>query len=264
MRDSRFREHPALAAAVSTWAFPRASNRGTFRLASDTAQERRSVANDKSGNHVGDKTAKSTFGAQLRELERIRSKHNGIAVIDEELIPASSARQFPKLSMKSLAGNTVFISEQAGRNAGTLVLLAYRSFADDQITSWREPFCTAFPPTSGVQIFDVAINETFASQTLSGFVQRLQRRSLDRSLHDYYLALNESILTVRQILPSTNSLLGYAILLDRQGRIRFRAAGNANEDAAAKLVRAAKQLIDSERKLPSVISEAVSESEKST
>jgi hypothetical protein len=187
----------------------------------------------------------ATIGEQLRELKRVTVERGGTASVDEGLLPAAGAHTFPAREMTSLSGGRVVIQDAASAAGVTLVLLAFRSFADDQLASWRAPFANAFGGRDVcVQTFDVSVNETFAAQMLSGFVQRLQRSKIASGLHEHHVALNaEAGASIEAILPSKNRLFGYALLLDRDGRVRFRAAGTSTAASQAALVAAAEQLL---------------------
>jgi ATP10 protein len=182
-----------------------------------------------------------TMGAQLAELKRVTADLGGVVSIDGGVVDGAA---FPELGMTSLSGSRVVISERAGDAAVTLVLLAYRSFADTQLASWRTPFEGALGAEPRAQIFDVSVNETFAAQALSGFVRRLQRSSISENAHEFYVALNEPAGdNLEALLPSDNRLFGYALLLDRDARVRFRAAGKASAEAQEAIVVAANQII---------------------
>jgi ATP10 protein len=183
----------------------------------------------------------ATMGEQLAELRRVTADFGGTASVDGGVVDGAA---FPALSMTSLSGNRVVICDRAGDAAVTLVLLAYRSFADTQLASWRAPFAEAFGGEPRAQVFDVSVNETFAAQTLSGFVRRLQRSSIEKSAHEFHLSLNEPASEdLELLLPSDNKLFGYALLLDRNARVRFRAAGMASAEARESIVAATKQII---------------------
>lgn len=189
------------------------------------------------------------MGDQLRELKRASVERGGTASVDDGLVAPGDSRPFPALEMVSLEQEAVVIRDEAARASVTLVLLAYRSFADDQIASWRAPYDAAFATDDRAQMFDVAVNESFAARMLSGFVQRFQKRKVEAALHHNTVAYNvDACKRLEALLPSRNRLFGYALLLDREGRVRFRAAGMATSEARATMVTAAKQLVlDEER-----------------
>ena len=144
------------------------------------------------------------------------------------------------------------IADECKHASVTLILLAFRRYADPQIESWRQPFLDALQDGPNVkkrrseagQIYEVTVNESFATQALSGFTQGFQRRFVDPKQHDFHLAFNDSIREpIEQILPLQNRLYGYAMLLDPSARVRFRAAGYADERAIKVFQDAVKTLI---------------------
>jgi hypothetical protein len=188
-------------------------------------------------------SAAPSMGDQIRELTIATTERKGEFVVDEKVLSAEEAPLFPRLEMTSLAGQNVIVQDSAQNAKLTLVLLAFRSFADAQLASWRDPFASELTPNPRVQIYDVSVNETISSQALSGFVQRFQRRHVDHGMHDHYLALNQRAgESLESVLPSKNRLVGYALLLDHHARVRFRSAGMASEESAKMLLDAARQL----------------------
>jgi hypothetical protein len=186
---------------------------------------------------------RNSFGEQLRELRRATAEHGGTLSVDESLIDASDASAFPRMEMRSLSGKAVIIQDEAQKATLTLVLLAFRSFADSHLASWRVPFAAEYGSQPQVRMFDVSVNETISSQALSGFVQLLQRRHVADRYHDSYLALNEKAAdALESVLPSKNRLTGYALLLDANARVRFRAAGKASERSVERLLHAASMI----------------------
>ncbi|KAI0562675.1 ATPase assembly factor ATP10 [Gracilaria domingensis] len=164
-----------------------------------------------------------------------------LARFDSSLIPIAEAAVFPRIKTTSLSTKRIVIHDEASHVPVTLVLVAFRSFADDQLASWRETFTHHFPQG---RWFDVTINESFGAQALSGFVQRWQRGRTDQALHDYYVSFNDRAREpLESLLLSRNRMYGYVLLLDRKARVRFRGSGMANPAAIDALLESGKQLI---------------------
>ncbi|CAN8064543.1 unnamed protein product [Agarophyton chilense] len=160
---------------------------------------------------------------------------------DTSLIPIAEAAVFPRIKTTSLSTKRIVIHDEAGRVPLTLVLVAFRSFADDQLASWRTAFTLHFPQGHW---FDVTVNESFGAQALSGFVQRWQRGRTDQSLHDYYVSFNDRAREpLERLLLSRNRMYGYVLLLDRKARVRFRGSGMADSGAVKALLDSGKVLI---------------------
>ncbi len=185
-----------------------------------------------------------------KDLKELRIRGEVGVSVDSELLAADEAAFFPRIKTTSLSTKRVVIHDEARRASVTLVLLAFRRYADEQLLSWRAPFLESlkgFNVAPGrdrvAQIYDVTINETFATQALSGFVQRMQRSNIDSQLHDYHVAFNDRVRDpIENILPLHNRLYGYALLLDSNARVRFRAAGYADDSALTSFLDAAKCL----------------------
>lgn len=187
-------------------------------------------------------TAKQSTKEDIKEYQKLVAK-GSTAMFDEALIPPEEANVFPRIKTTSLSTKRIVIHDEALANSVTLVMVAFRSFADDQLQSWKRAF-EAELPTDQAQWYDVTINESFGAQALSGFIQRLQRGRTDPSLHDYYVAFNDRAREpLEALLPSRNRMFGYVLLLDGQSRVRFRASGMASDDALQVFLNCAKNIV---------------------
>ncbi len=207
-------------------------------------------SNREVSGHVSKRTAQpKRSGEELREL---RARGEVGVGCDPGLLPAETASVFPRIKTTSLSTKRIVIHDEAARASATLVLVAFRRYAEEQLSSWRSPFLAALEGEPVVphrrrvgQVFDVTINESFGAQALSGFVQRLQRRTVDSHLHDYYVAFNDRAREPLEVLlPLDNRLYGYALLLDSKARVRFRAAGMADEHTLKPFVKATRSLVE--------------------
>lgn len=178
----------------------------------------------------------------IKEYQQLASK-GSTAMFDTSLIAPENANVFPRIKTTSLSTKRIVIHDEALSNSVTLVMVAFRSFADDQLQSWRRAF-EAEIPQDKAQWYDVTINESFGAQALSGFIQRLQRGRTDPALHDYYVAFNNKAREpLEALLPSRNRMFGYVLLLDAQSRVRFRASGMASDDALQIFLTCAKNIV---------------------
>lgn len=187
-------------------------------------------------------SSKRRITEDIQEYNK-RAAAGTTATFDRELIAAEQAKTFPRIKTTSLSTKRIVIHDEALTTSVTLVMVAFRSFADGQLQSWRHAFESGLP-AERVQWYDVTINESFGARALSGFIQRLQRGRTDPWLHDYYVAFNSRAREPLEVLlPSVNRMFGYALLLDRQARVRFRASGMATQDGLETMLRCAKELI---------------------
>lgn len=190
-----------------------------------------------------------TMKSQLKELRQLGE----VAVsMDRSLLPVEDAKFFPRIKTTSLSTRRVCIADSSRKASSTLVMLAFRRYAEDQLTGWADAYrhlLTTLPESGDSkngQLFDCTINESFASQFLSGFVQRFQRSSVPYDQHDFHVAFNAELRPLEGIFPISppNRLLGYVLLLDPSARVRFRAAGHADDPSLHLFTLAARQLIE--------------------
>lgn len=186
------------------------------------------------------------------ELAELRARGEVAVGVDSVLRDVANAAVFPRIKTTSLSTKRVVIHDECAHASATLVLLAFRRYADGQLESWRSPFINYMQDRVAIdgrqsagQFFDVTVNETFATQALSGFVQRIQRSSIHTDLHDYYVAFNDRIRKpIEDLLPIQNRLYGFALLLDSKGRVRFKGAGFADCRSQKALLAAVGQLVE--------------------
>lgn len=170
-------------------------------------------------------------------------KAGSASTYDTTPIPISAAQVFPRIKTTSLSTKRVVIHDKASQKGVTLVLVAFRSFADAQLQSWRDTL--AHLPEGSSQWYDVTINESFGAQAFSGFIQRWQRSRTDAALHDYYVSFNSKAREpLESLLPSTNRMYGYVLMLDRQARVRFRASGMASEEGMEAFLQCARKVLE--------------------
>lgn len=194
---------------------------------------------------AGEKSGKDPPKRRMRddmEEYKARLMTGSTAWFDEGLIQVDDAKVFPRIKTTSLSTKRMVIHDEAREVDVTLVVVAFRSFADEQLQSWKQSFIEGMRGEK-VKWFDVTVNESFGAQALSGFVQRMQRGRTDVSEHDYFVAFNSKAREPLEVLlPSTNRMFGYALLLDAQARVRFRASGMATEEGKQAMLSCAKQL----------------------
>lgn len=89
---------------------------------------------------------------------------------DHGLIPLSETKLFSRIKTTTLSTQRIVISDEVLQSPVTLVVVAFRSIADDQLKPLRDAFVSAVG-TDGRRSA-VTVNESFAAQALSGFVQR--------------------------------------------------------------------------------------------
>lgn len=177
----------------------------------------------------------------------LRAKTGNHTKFDEAIIPQNKAQVFPRIKTTSLSTKRMIIHDEARAKPVTLVLVAFRSFADNQLDTWRTAFSSQLGHDG--QWFDITINESFGAQALSGFVQRWQRGKTAPEFHDYYVAFNSKAREpLERLLCTENRMYGNVMLLDREARVRFRASGAADEPGINALVSCARAIIREDQK----------------
>mmetsp|Transcript_33374 Transcript_33374/g.54153 ORF Transcript_33374/g.54153 Transcript_33374/m.54153 type:complete len:192 (+) Transcript_33374:275-850(+) len=140
--------------------------------------------------------------------------------------------EFPvELPVTSLSGKS-FSLKEALKGKVTLVCFAFREYARESVDSWFLPFYSKFRDTEGVQFFEVSVVEGWISQKLRFLFDRSERSRVAPALHPSILSFcgsEDDVDRCRRHLRMPSRLVGYALLIDREGRIRWRGEGIAQE-----------------------------------
>lgn len=192
------------------------------------------------------RTSPRSLQSQLNQVQA--NFDDALTVEDRGVLPVEMSLSFPRIKTTSLSTKRIVIEDEVREKPVTLVLMAFRSFAQKQVDSWRIPFENDIGVKDG-QVFDLTINETWAAQAFSGFTQLMLRHRTPPEKHDYTLAFNSKAREpLEDLLPDDNRLFGYALLLDRKARVRYRCAGMATERSSKKFLAAAREIIEADGK----------------
>lgn len=190
----------------------------------------------------GELPKRKSMVREIREHAAMMEDGSAFRLSDSSLIAATDSGVFPRIKTTSLSTKRIVIQDEAARYPITLILVAFRNVADDQLAPWREAFVSNFQQHG--RWFDVTINESFASRAFSGFVQQWQRARTNSALHDYIVAFNSPAREpLEDLLLTSNRMFGNILLLDRQARVRFRAAGSPTPGNLQTFITCARQLV---------------------
>ena len=180
-------------------------------------------------------------------------------IANKGLIPASEAGYFPKLNgLISLAGETdieIFdiLRDESKYKADdqasgcTLCAISYKQFGFKQLQSWINPFSEALCHGIGsnsragrAKVIQLSITEGgFVQNLIKGLMLSSMKSSTPKELHDsslVYFGKKGDTLEFKQNLRMYNTLVGYVVLVDDLGRVRWMSSGEANEEELGLLI----------------------------
>ena len=141
-----------------------------------------------------------------------------------------------------------------GLNASAVLLsIAFRYGAEEILDSWRKPWQQEFSFRPGVRLLELSFVES-AVMTAWPFKQMILRAQLRRQEQqtpsdqlvpvEFLFHFGEAK-PLRKVLDMSNTLTGYAVLLDSQGRVRWKGCGMAKPDEVDSLLTSTRQLLTS-------------------
>jgi len=136
---------------------------------------------------------------------------------------------FPSLSSHSLRGDRVTLPADC-RGAVTLIAIAFQRGAQVMIDSWYEPFSLEFGKIPGVWFYEIPMIGSAYWRVMSGWIDAGMRSGIPANKHPFVITYYGDVFPYRRELGMEDPALAYLFLLDREGRIRWRASGYAEEE----------------------------------
>ena len=191
------------------------------------------------------------------QIGDLRKNGGKPVVANDALIPESEAQLFPRLDgLMSLSGeNNISLPNLLRRETSikskasgcTLCAISFKEFGFKQLQSWVQPFtealCHGIGPRSRVgrvKVVQISITEGGGIVSMmKGLMMRSMKSSTPEDLHDsslVYFGSREDTIEFKQNLRMHNTLVGYAVLVDDLGRVRWMSSGGANEHELTTLI----------------------------
>ncbi|KAJ3067570.1 Mitochondrial ATPase complex subunit atp10 [Quaeritorhiza haematococci] len=131
------------------------------------------------------------------------------------------------------------------QNKISLVTFVFTAFGEPHAQSFIDPFVKEFGGVEGCQLVQLNIEENWAKAPFLRMCTPLIRRRIPKEQQANYIMHYTSIEQPRKQVGMTNRLLGWANLVDRQGRIRWQAHGVATEGEIKTLIEGTRSLLRS-------------------
>lgn len=190
-------------------------------------------------------------------------KHGGkLATASQSLLPAMDSIQFPTLKVESHNGKQLILPpgqtcadeklETSPNTEVALVCLAFRANGQGLVKPWILPFINSFKAVDNIGIYEISyVDSWFLSLApVKWLLLRAMRSSrteckVDRMERIFY-AFGDSY-EFRKSLHVTNLLTGYIFLLDKHGRVRWRAYGKSTDEEVSSMISCTSQLLDEQK-----------------
>jgi ATPase complex subunit ATP10 len=187
----------------------------------------------------------------FREMKRTGGK---VAPASASLSPIAGSPRFSPLEVCIPKGATLTLPLDDALGP-TLVCVAFRASAQPMVLSWSAPFAQKFAGSTLIKVFEVSVIESsllsiwpikpLLLHTMRGSQQTHDANALER--HVVY-AFGDAY-EFRKVLGVPNLLSGYVFLLDRKGRVRWRASGMATEQELDSMAMCTSRLLQEEKSL---------------
>lgn len=186
----------------------------------------------------------------FRDMKRTGGK---IAPASTSLAPVAASPLFPSLEVCIPKGRTLTLPVQDSNAA--LVCIAFRASAQPMVVSWSSPFAQRFGGATlcdSVKVFEVSVIES-AVLSLWPIKWLLLRTMRGSESSDAVKELERKVVYAfgdtyefRKVLRIPNLLSGYVFLVDRKGRVRWRASGMATKEELESMATCTTRLLQEE------------------
>lgn len=182
----------------------------------------------------------------LRDLKKSGGK---IAPANTSLTPVAASPRFPALEVY-VPKQTLTLTLPISNANATLICMAFRASAQPMVVSWSSPFSKKFSDQP-LNVFEVSVIESLLLSLWP--IKRLLLRIMRGSQGNTEEELERKVVYAfgdtydfRKVLGVPNLLSGYVFLVDRKGRVRWRASGMATEEEIESMVGCTRRLLQEE------------------
>ncbi len=149
--------------------------------------------------------------------------------------------KFPAISGESLAGQTINLP-QAASGKVTLILIALKRDSIPKLDPWMKAYADAFSAKKNFAFYKIPMMKSSFAKQISAMINGKMRKDNPKDLHDkivtYYGPIDEYL----KILKIDDEEQGYVFLLDKNGMVKWRATGTADQNSIKSLIDAANKI----------------------
>lgn len=149
--------------------------------------------------------------------------------------------RFPLLSGHSLEGRKVILPKDV-KGMVALIAVAVQRGVQPMIDSWRTPFEETFAGDPGIAFYEVPVIEKETELFLGGVINARMRAGIDPAQYGSIITVFADTKWIRKVLGMDDPSRAYLYLLDREGTVRWRGAGFADNGGIEEVVAVARRL----------------------
>ncbi|CAM6091090.1 unnamed protein product [Calypogeia fissa] len=205
-------------------------------------------AREKESARLKDELNRGYFD-DFRELKKTGGK---VAIASQNLVPVLAAGKFPSLTAFTKTGNCVSlpITENDNPSArATVICTAFRASAQNMIESWTKPLSAGLESSTSIELVEVSLVDSWFLSLPP--VKRLMLRIMRAPELEGELPIKKRLVYAfgdtyffRKQLGIPNVLAGYLFLVDKKGRIRWRASGMASPEELSSMFFCIRRLLE--------------------
>ena len=154
--------------------------------------------------------------------------------------PLALGDTLPALEGKVLSGRAISLPDST-RTSAALLLLGFTYESRHDVEAWAERFRRDFAADSGIRCYEVPVIGG-AARLARPFIDRGMRRGTPRDLHDRVITVYGGSKQWKRRVRYSTPDAAYVLLVDRVGRLVWRARGPFDEEAFRALAARIRQL----------------------
>ena len=176
--------------------------------------------------------------AVVKQKGRAHQNSLGEFGADLELLRPEESLEFPHLPVSDLDGTELTLPVKSNSGEPTLMCFAFRSYGTSLTKSWSAPF-RELTSCRCVELY--FIEYSFLSFAKNLYLSNLKNEHA-KELHGDIVVHFGGLMDFAADLLLPNKFTGYAYLVDAQGKVRWRASGEAREEEIDTLIELTQKL----------------------
>jgi hypothetical protein len=157
-----------------------------------------------------------------------------LALAAATVAASAIGEKLPRLEAGTLDGRRLVLPDSAGGNIA-LIGFAYKREAQDDLDSWLVPFRQEYPSAEGFLAYEVPMMGPRIPGLLRGVINRAMRNAIARANRRWVAPFYGDIDAYSKRLGVSDRSQVQMFLLDRNGLVRWYAAGPADGSAFEEL-----------------------------
>ena len=147
--------------------------------------------------------------------------------------------KFPTLSAKSLTEQKVVLP-QACAGKVTLIMIALKRDSIPQLDPWLKAYDEAFGKNKDYAFYKIPMMKSAFAKQISSMINGKMKKDNPKKLHDNIVTYYGPVEAYIKTLGIADEEKAYVFILDKNGFIKWRSIGTAEQNSIKKMINAAK------------------------